>query len=161
MILVTSPSSFENVNEKWVPEIIHHCPKTPFLLVGTQMGLRWPFYYRETCQEQRETCYSRGWWKAESASEGCQICVLLCTHIERPKAYAGWDNIAFPGASRTTTEPQGMLLEETSLLMVVSPFQVMTSQACFTKELWACGVARILLINMRTSQGYPCLFFHS
>lgn len=40
MILVTSPSSFENVNEKWVPEIIHHCPKTPFLLVGTQIDLR-------------------------------------------------------------------------------------------------------------------------
>ncbi|CAD7680194.1 unnamed protein product [Nyctereutes procyonoides] len=27
-----SPSSFENVREKWVPEITHHCPKTPFLL---------------------------------------------------------------------------------------------------------------------------------
>ncbi|KAJ4934736.1 hypothetical protein JOQ06_007519 [Pogonophryne albipinna] len=35
-----SPSSFENVKEKWVPEITHHCPKTPFLLVGTQIDLR-------------------------------------------------------------------------------------------------------------------------
>lgn len=25
---------------KWVPEITHHCPKTPFLLVGTQIDLR-------------------------------------------------------------------------------------------------------------------------
>ncbi|CAD7690618.1 unnamed protein product [Nyctereutes procyonoides] len=24
----------------WVPEITHHCPKTPFLLVGTQTDLR-------------------------------------------------------------------------------------------------------------------------
>uniref|UniRef100_A0A2K5EZJ3 Cell division control protein 42 homolog n=1 Tax=Aotus nancymaae TaxID=37293 RepID=A0A2K5EZJ3_AOTNA len=24
----------------WVPEITHHCPKTPFLLVGTQIDLR-------------------------------------------------------------------------------------------------------------------------
>ncbi|KAJ3608914.1 hypothetical protein NHX12_023442 [Muraenolepis orangiensis] len=31
-----SPSSFEN----WVPEISHHCPRTPFLLVGTQVDLR-------------------------------------------------------------------------------------------------------------------------
>ena len=31
---VVSPSSFENVREKWVPEITHHCPKTPFLIVG-------------------------------------------------------------------------------------------------------------------------------
>ncbi|XP_024297444.1 cell division control protein 42 homolog isoform X2 [Oncorhynchus tshawytscha] len=37
---VVSPSSFENVREKWVPEISHHCPRTPFLLVGTQMDLR-------------------------------------------------------------------------------------------------------------------------
>ena len=25
---------------QWVPEITHHCPKTPFLLVGTQVDLR-------------------------------------------------------------------------------------------------------------------------
>ena len=35
---VVSPSSFENVKEKWVPEITHHCQRTPFLLVGTQIG---------------------------------------------------------------------------------------------------------------------------
>lgn len=35
-----SPASYENVKEKWVPEITHHCPKTPFLLVGTQVDLR-------------------------------------------------------------------------------------------------------------------------
>ncbi|VCX43166.1 unnamed protein product [Gulo gulo] len=34
-----SPSSFENAKEKWMPEITHHCPKTPFLLVGTQTDL--------------------------------------------------------------------------------------------------------------------------
>ncbi|PIO63034.1 Ras family protein, partial [Teladorsagia circumcincta] len=33
---VVAPASFENVREKWVPEIAHHCSKTPFLLVGTQ-----------------------------------------------------------------------------------------------------------------------------
>ena len=27
-------------HEQWVPEITHHCPKTPFLLVGTQIDLR-------------------------------------------------------------------------------------------------------------------------
>ncbi|CAO2617040.1 Cell division control protein 42 homolog [Lemmus lemmus] len=37
---VASPSSFENVKEKWVPEITHHCTKTPFLLVGTQIDLK-------------------------------------------------------------------------------------------------------------------------
>jgi cell division control protein 42 len=28
------------VKEKWVPEITHHCQKTPFLLGGTQIDLR-------------------------------------------------------------------------------------------------------------------------
>jgi len=37
---VVNSSSFENVKEKWVPEIQHHCNKTPFLLVGTQNDLR-------------------------------------------------------------------------------------------------------------------------
>jgi len=37
---ITSPSSFENVKEKWVGEIKHHCPNTPFLLVGTCCDLR-------------------------------------------------------------------------------------------------------------------------
>ena len=35
---VVSPSSFENVKEKWVPEITHHCQRTPFLLVSTTNG---------------------------------------------------------------------------------------------------------------------------
>ncbi|KAM3596202.1 uncharacterized protein V6R79_010246 [Siganus canaliculatus] len=37
---VVSPDSLENVREKWVPEISHHCPQTPFLLVGTHVDLR-------------------------------------------------------------------------------------------------------------------------
>ncbi|KAL4640857.1 hypothetical protein GN956_G11237 [Arapaima gigas] len=37
---VVSPSSFQNVTEKWVPEIRRHCPRAPLLLVGTQSDLR-------------------------------------------------------------------------------------------------------------------------
>ena len=37
---VNSASSLENVKEMWVPEITYHCPKTPFLLVGTQIDLK-------------------------------------------------------------------------------------------------------------------------
>lgn len=35
-----SPSSFENVKAKWYPEISHHCPNTPSILVGTKLDLR-------------------------------------------------------------------------------------------------------------------------
>ncbi|XP_064177583.1 rho-related GTP-binding protein RhoU-like [Anguilla rostrata] len=37
---VVSPSSFQNVSEKWVPEIRRHCPWAPVVLVGTQSDLR-------------------------------------------------------------------------------------------------------------------------
>ncbi|ODV96158.1 hypothetical protein PACTADRAFT_40355 [Pachysolen tannophilus NRRL Y-2460] len=37
---VIAPSSFENVREKWFPEVHHHCPGVPCLIVGTQVDLR-------------------------------------------------------------------------------------------------------------------------
>ena len=37
---VMSRPSFENVSEKWFPEIHHHCPGVPCLIVGTQTDLR-------------------------------------------------------------------------------------------------------------------------
>lgn len=37
---VVSPSSYQNVVEKWMPEIRAHCPAAPVLLVGTQCDLR-------------------------------------------------------------------------------------------------------------------------
>eukprot|EP00616_Rhizochromulina_sp_CCMP1243_P013819 CAMPEP_0118981232 /NCGR_PEP_ID=MMETSP1173-20130426/30144_1 /TAXON_ID=1034831 /ORGANISM="Rhizochromulina marina cf, Strain CCMP1243" /LENGTH=194 /DNA_ID=CAMNT_0006931637 /DNA_START=66 /DNA_END=650 /DNA_ORIENTATION=- len=37
---IISPSSFENVKTKWFPEISHHAPGTPFILVGTKLDLR-------------------------------------------------------------------------------------------------------------------------
>ena len=37
---VASPASFENVKEKWFPEVRHHCPGIPCLVVGMQVDLR-------------------------------------------------------------------------------------------------------------------------
>eukprot|EP00483_Globobulimina_turgida_P011270 UN11292 len=33
-------SSFENVKLKWIPEIKHHCPKVPFIIVATKCDLK-------------------------------------------------------------------------------------------------------------------------
>ncbi len=37
---VVSPTSFASVFEKWIPELRHHAPHTPFVLLGTQTDLR-------------------------------------------------------------------------------------------------------------------------
>ncbi|XP_029000620.1 ras homolog family member Ua [Betta splendens] len=37
---VVSPASFQNIPEKWVPEIRSHAPFAPLVLVGTQCDLR-------------------------------------------------------------------------------------------------------------------------
>ena len=35
-----SRASFENVKQKWYPELKHHCPNVPMILVGTKLDLR-------------------------------------------------------------------------------------------------------------------------
>lgn len=52
---VTSPASFENVREKWFPEVHHHCPGVPCLIVGTQVDLRDEPGVREKLSKQRMT----------------------------------------------------------------------------------------------------------
>ncbi|XP_015608938.1 ras-like GTP-binding protein RhoL isoform X2 [Cephus cinctus] len=37
---VSARSSYENVASKWYPEIKHHCPNVPIVLVGTKGDLR-------------------------------------------------------------------------------------------------------------------------
>jgi len=37
---LTSQTSLSNVASKWVPEIQHHCPGAPIILVGTKVDLR-------------------------------------------------------------------------------------------------------------------------
>lgn len=37
---VDNRDSYENIFQKWVPEVRHFCPKAPLLLVGTKADLR-------------------------------------------------------------------------------------------------------------------------
>ncbi|VDP11538.1 unnamed protein product [Heligmosomoides polygyrus] len=48
---LVNPASFENVRAKWYPEVSHHCPSTPIILVGTKADLRDD---RETIERLRE-----------------------------------------------------------------------------------------------------------
>ncbi len=37
---IVNPTSFINVRDKWIPEIKHYCPDTPFILCATKLDLR-------------------------------------------------------------------------------------------------------------------------
>ncbi|CAG8728640.1 41922_t:CDS:2 [Gigaspora margarita] len=37
---IALPASFENVKDKWLPEVHHHCPGIPYLIFGTQIESR-------------------------------------------------------------------------------------------------------------------------
>ena len=52
---VISPFSFENVEERWFPEVHHYCSGVPFLLVGTQIDLRDDSLAIESLARQNES----------------------------------------------------------------------------------------------------------
>jgi len=51
---IISPASFDNVKSKWYPEIQHHAPGVPIILVGTKSDL-------PTTLRPRLSCSPRAW----------------------------------------------------------------------------------------------------
>ncbi|XP_047401750.1 ras-related C3 botulinum toxin substrate 3 isoform X2 [Cynocephalus volans] len=72
---LVSPASFENVRAKWYPEVRHHCPHTPILLVGTKLDLRDD---KDTIERLRDKklapiTYPQGLAMAREIGELCQV----------------------------------------------------------------------------------------
>ena len=63
---ITSLASYENIREKWQPEIRQHCPNTPRILVGLKKDLR---ENEETISRleksnRKPITYAQGWYQA-------------------------------------------------------------------------------------------------
>lgn len=52
MFSVVSPNSYENVRNRWIPELKHHCPDATIVLVGTKKDLREDADVLERLQER-------------------------------------------------------------------------------------------------------------
>jgi small GTP-binding protein len=52
---LVAPTSLENVQNMWVPEVKEHCPTTPYILVGMKSDLRDQF------QQHADEYRSKGW----------------------------------------------------------------------------------------------------
>jgi len=50
---LVTPSSFENVKLRWFTELKHHCPDSPYVLVGTKLDLREDPQALETLKKQK------------------------------------------------------------------------------------------------------------
>mmetsp|Transcript_63522 Transcript_63522/g.169963 ORF Transcript_63522/g.169963 Transcript_63522/m.169963 type:complete len:195 (+) Transcript_63522:84-668(+) len=65
---LVSPTSLENVESKWVPELKHHAPNAPIILVGTKSDLREDPGVQNELREKRITPVSPEQGRAVAAS---------------------------------------------------------------------------------------------
>lgn len=56
---IDNPQSLQNVSDKWVPEFRHHCPTTPFLIVGMKADLREDEYTKKYLKDRKLSFVSK------------------------------------------------------------------------------------------------------
>jgi len=59
---LVNPDSLENIRTKWYPEVRHHCPHAPLMLVGTKLDLREDSEYIAKLKERKvsQVTYPQG-----------------------------------------------------------------------------------------------------
>jgi cell division control protein 42 len=91
---VVSWVSFRNVCEKWIPEISHHCPGVPFLIVGTQTDLREDTTTLEKLAKQKELPVGKDLGEKIARKEGA-VKYVECSALlgENGKVKAVFDEV--------------------------------------------------------------------
>ena len=68
---VDNSDSFENIPEKWAPEVRHFCPNVPIILVGNKKDLR----HDDGVKEELSSKVAR-----VTSEEGCLMCERIKAH---------------------------------------------------------------------------------
>lgn len=81
---MTSPVSLKNVEQKWIPEITRHCPKVPFVLVGTKIDL---LKSKDTCMSTEDGIAAAKRLKAKlyvecSALDGTGVSAVFVNSVQ-------------------------------------------------------------------------------
>ena len=97
---MVSPPSFENARAKWNPEISHHCPNVPKLLVGTKVDLREDSDTLARLQDKRMAPITKEQAENLSKELGCMK-YMECSALTQ----AGLKNV-FDEAIRTVLNPK-------------------------------------------------------
>ncbi|XP_045580366.1 ras-related C3 botulinum toxin substrate 3 isoform X1 [Salmo salar] len=82
---LVSPASFENVRAKWYPEVRHHCPNTPIILVGTKLDLRDDKDTMERLRDKKLSpiTYPQGLAMAREIGQSVWMSFHPCPHSEQ------------------------------------------------------------------------------
>ncbi|KAJ3374955.1 hypothetical protein GGF31_005677 [Allomyces arbusculus] len=110
---VVSPSSFENVRTKWFPEITHHAPRTPIILVGTKLDLRDDQATIDKLREKRQAPISYADGVAKAKEIGA-VKYLECSALTQKGLKAVFDEairaVLFPAAPPKPSKPKCVIL---------------------------------------------------
>jgi cell division control protein 42 len=111
---VTSPASFENVREKWFPEVHHHCPGVPCLIVGTQVDLRDDAAVRDKLAKQKMSPVTRDAGERMARELGA-VKYVECSALTQYKLKDVFDEVS-PLSLAPPTAPAYMADRPSSLL---------------------------------------------
>lgn len=106
---IDSPTSCENVKRKWHPEVKHHCPDVPVLLVGTKSDLRDDQEVLEKLREQNQTAVTQQ-QGATMAKQIKAVKYLECASINQDGLDEVFDEAARAFLSHSATSKKPCLL---------------------------------------------------